>query len=198
MSEAKDELVKQKELTVAKMKDWENQTGWCLAKVQEILRDRKSEPVSAIEGPLKEIENRLATASKSLHTSSDDLDHLDNFFKFQRSNLEVRKFAFDSWPTSRYVEQMLWVATVLVSLGGGAFATGMVLTTGDLLVSVIAPLVFWGIGLYLLAASLKNLKKIDDQKMEFYRDEFGLQRDLPPPGKGEVKRSGWRERRGQR
>ena len=74
---------------------------------------------------------------------------------------------------------MLWVATVLISLGGGAFAAGMAVTSGDIGISLITPAVFWGIGLGLLAMYLSKLKVIDNAKMDFYRREFGLEKDLP-------------------
>jgi hypothetical protein len=106
------------------------------------------------------------------------LDHLENFFKFQRSNLEVRKFAFDSWPESRYVQQMLWVATVLISLGGAAFGTGIALTQGEPLASIVAPAFFWAVGLTLLGWSLAGLRDIDRQKMKFYKREFDIGEDL--------------------
>jgi len=178
MSEAKDELVRQKELIITKMKEWENQASWCRGQISEIRRAKKSAPVSDVDDVLKEIEDRLFNASISIHRSSDDLDHLENFFKFQRSNLEVRKFAFDSWPESRYVQQMLWVATVLVSLGGGAFGAGIAWTKGELLASIVAPAFFWTAGLVLLAKSLSGLREIDRQKMEFYKKEFDIGGDL--------------------
>lgn len=183
MSEAKKEFEVQREKTLTKMKDWENNVSWSKGQIEEILRSKQDVPVSEVRGVLGQINDRLSTAATSIHKSSDDLDYLDNFFKFQKSNFEVRKFAFDSWPASRYVEQMLWVATVLISLGGGAFATGMALTSGDLLASIIAPGVFWAIGLALLVVFLARLREIDSQKMEFYRREFGLDKDLPAPSK---------------
>jgi len=178
MSEAKDELVKQKELTVTKMKEWENHASWCRGQISEIRMRQKGAHVSDIDDTLKEIEDRLFNAAISIHQSSDDLDHLDNFFKFQRSNLEVRKFAFDSWPESKYVQQMLWVATAFISLGGGVFGAGFAFTKGELLVALVAPALFWTVGLILLVQSLSRLREIDRQKMEFYKKEFDVAEDI--------------------
>lgn len=178
MSEAKKELEAQKEKMVTKMKDWESNASWSKGQIEEILRSKKHVPVSEVQDVLNQVTDRLSRASVSIHRSSDELDYLENFFKFQKSNFEVRKFAFDSWPASRFVEQMLWVATVLISLGGGAFGAGIALSKGVLAESIVVPTLFWAVGLVLLGWSLSGLREIDRQKMEFYKKEFDIAEDL--------------------
>lgn len=178
MSETKEELERQREKLVTKMKEWEGAMAWSRGQIENILGDKRDVPLSEIRDSLTLVRDRLSAASTSVHKSSDNLEYLENFFKFQKSNFEVRKFAFDSWPASRFVEQMLWVATVLISLGGAAFGAGIALAREDLAIALVVPGFFWALGIVLLYWSLSGLRKIDSQKMTFYKREFDIAKDI--------------------
>jgi len=177
MSEAKKELEIQKERVIAKMNDWQNDVAWSRGQIDEVLRRQRVPAKSDVEISLSQVSERLFKASESIQKAANDLEYLENFFKFQKNNFEVRKTILDSWPESRFIERMLWVATILISLGGGAFGAGMALSAGDFLASVFAPIVFWAVGLSLLVWYLIELRKVDQHRMELYRSEFGIAKD---------------------
>lgn len=180
MSEAKEELDNQKEKVIGKMKDWQSDVGWAKNEIHNLQIAEQKPSESEILVKLEPIEGRLTRCFESMQRTDNNLEGLKNYFDFQKSNFDVRKTILDSWPESRFTEKVLWVATILFSVGGASFAGGMVLTSGDILTSLLGPVLMWILGFFLLIVAIRELWTTDRKMMHFYETEFGVKTDLPP------------------
>jgi len=178
MSEAKEELDAQKEKVILKMKEWEQDVFWAKNETHNLRIADQTPAGPELNAKLEAIEEKLTRAVESIQKADNNLEYLSNYFDFQKSNFDVRKIILDSWPQSRFTEKVLWVATILFSVGGATFVGGMVLTSGDVAPSLVGPVLMWGVGFSLMFLAIRELWRTDKKLMRFYEREFGVKVDL--------------------
>jgi len=126
---------------------------------------------------LQQMENAQMWIGKCMTnvvTAKQNLDSVTEILNTRKASLELKEIAFRSWPKKSYIERMTWIATALFPAGGIPF----VFTDGLTSASLATAIVIWSIGSVILVLSLLALKRDDDDKWEFYENEFGVERNM--------------------
>ncbi len=120
------------------------------------------------------IRRSIGRCMTDVMNAKQNLDSVTEILNTRKASLELKEIAFRSWPKRSYIERMTWIATALFPAGGFPF----VLAGGVNSASLTTALVTWSVGSAALVLSLWMLKRDDDDKWEFYENEFGIQRSL--------------------
>jgi hypothetical protein len=176
MSDAKKELEMQREKIVIKMKDWQGGIQRARNEIDDILRVHMTNIDEGLRENLNKINNELWKVSESIQRAVTDLEHLQNFFNFEKSNLEVRKSIIDCWPTKTWIKNLILVSYAIFAAGSASLAFGELVRFQPWIA-----IVFWTMGFFLLAIAFYNLWEEDNKKWNFFKKEFGILSDLEEP-----------------
>jgi len=179
MSEEKKRLEHERNRLTTSMINWKKDIDASISKMGMMIFNRsKAQPDVFVDLPeynsLKEVYKELNDLSKEMEYRSENLRDVKDFFEVERVNLQVRTQILRNWPKKAWIERLIWVSTAIFAAGGASFAFVRETMSYQPWVAIT----FWAVGICFLTIALSYLKKEDDKKWRFYRQEFELATDL--------------------
>lgn len=123
---------------------------------------------------LNKARQNIGQNMNKVHAAKQNLDFVTEILNTRKASLELKEVALRSWPKKSFVERMTWIATALFPVGGVSFVFAGGLTDASLAAAISS----WSVGSVVLILSLVALKRDDDDKWEFYENEFGVYRNM--------------------
>lgn len=126
---------------------------------------------------LNKAHQSLGQCMNAVAAAKRNLEFVTEILNVRKASLELKEIALRSWPKKSFIERMTWIATALFPVGGVSFVFAGGLTDASLAVAIES----WSMGSLILILSLVALKRDDDEKWEFYANEFGVYRNMQEP-----------------
>jgi len=127
-----------------------------------------------VSGELNKARQSLGHCMNAVAAAKRNLEFVTEILNVRKASLELKEIALRSWPKKSFIERMTWIATALFPVGGVSFVFAGGLTDASLVAAIAA----WSAGSLILILSLVALKRDDDDKWEFYENEFGVYRNF--------------------
>jgi|SRR5437016_2949082 len=113
---------------------------------------------------------QIGRMTTEMRQAESDLTVITQDLVAAKSDAEYREVLVRAWPVNHFLDRLSYLGAAILGAGGAGF----------ILEGWVVAVVFWAVGLGLMASGLFGLRKWERKKWDFYADQFSIDAKYRP------------------